>query len=194
MGPIMNGNCLRVSSYFGRNRIFVTYSIMVDPSIIVTNVLELLLCVLLHCVDAGVAVTQLLYRCCESKAVATVTSLILLLSSFGFFYLFWTVRVHNVVQHHIWITSHQFVSFASFGFHRLYTHSNAYAKAHCSTVYYAFVVIFSLVLRFFSHFLNVPLFAIWIDELKTKWNDVKRGLWWIRTVLYGICVCVRSVL
>lgn len=61
----MNGNCLRVSSYFGRNRIFATYSIMVDPSIIVTNVLELLLCVLLHCVDAGVAVTHSLYRCCE---------------------------------------------------------------------------------------------------------------------------------
>lgn len=111
----------------------------------------------------------------ESEAVATVTSLILLLSSFGFFYLFWTVRVHNVVQHHIWITSHQFVSFASFGFHRLYTHSNAYAKAHCSTVYYAFVVIFSLVLQLFSHFFECcsVCHLKWWTQNEMKWCETR---------------------
>lgn len=162
----MNGNCLRVSSYFGRNRIFaVNILCVVDPSIIVTNVLELLLCVLLHCVDAGVAVTQSLYRCCER-----VKLLPLLLHSYYYYhrsdsFIFFGqseyIMLYNIIYelHRINLCHLHHLDFT------VYTHTPMHTL-QCirkRTLLYRilfFCCYFSLVLQFFPHFSNVALFAI----------------------------------
>lgn len=138
----------------------------------------------------------------ESEAVATVTSLILLLSSLGFFYLFWTVRVYYVVQHHIWITSHQFVSFASFGFHRLYTlHTLQCIRKRtllyrilnfCCYFFRVFSVIFS---EFFSYF---PIFGMWLCLPFEMMNSKRNEMMWNEDCdeykpfgMAFVCACVE---
>lgn len=178
MGPIMNGNCLRVSSYFGKNRIFATYSIMVDPSIIVTNVLELLLCVLLHCGwelwwwCRCRCVTVSLYCCCRS---CYFTHIIIIgffyLIRFFFFFFFWTDgSTLCCTTSYIWIILHCIASHRSNLCHLHHIWMPPFIHLHKANS-----SCFFMCAIFFECSSECLPFVHWWAQHKTKRNEMKRN-------------------